>query len=87
MSTYGEDGITSRFQMKDLPTEIAREVENMKVGDISNAFRMISRKNNKTVVAVIKLKNRIEGKYYRNSLQAALYQAREEKPYCYSYGH
>ena len=44
MSTYGEDGITSRFQMKDLPTEIAREVENMKVGDISNAFRMISRK-------------------------------------------
>ena len=61
MSTYGEDGITSRFQMKDLPTEIAREVENMKVGDISNAFRMISRKNNKTVVAVIKLKNRIEG--------------------------
>ena len=61
MSTYGEDGITSRFQMKDLPTEIAREVENMKVGDISNAFRMISRKNNKPVVAVIKLKNRIEG--------------------------
>ena len=61
MSTYGEDGITSRFQMKDLPTEIAREVENMKVGDISNAFRMISRKHNKTVVAVIKLKNRIEG--------------------------
>ena len=52
---------TSRFQMKDLPTEIAREVENMKVGDISNAFRMISRKNNKTVVAIIKLKNRIEG--------------------------
>ena len=61
MSTYGEDGVTSRFQMKDLPTEVAREVEGMKVGDISKAFRMINRKNNKTVVAIVKLKNRIDG--------------------------
>ena len=60
MSTYGEDGLTSRFQMKQLPTEVARQVEGMKVGDVSNAFRMVN-KNNKTVVAIIKLKNRIEG--------------------------
>lgn len=60
MSTYGEDGVTSRFQMKQLPTEVARQVEGMKVGDVSNAFRMVN-KNNKTVVAIIKLKNRIEG--------------------------
>ena len=60
MSTYGEDGVTSRFQMKQLPTEVARQVEGKKVGDVSNAFRMVN-KNNKTVVAIIKLKNRIEG--------------------------
>ena len=60
MSTYGEDGLTSRFQMKQLPTEVARQGEGMKVGDVSNAFRMVN-KNNKTVVAIIKLKNRIEG--------------------------
>ena len=60
MSTFGEDGVTSRFQMKQLPTEVARQVEGMKVGDVSNAFRMVN-KNNKTVVAIIKLKNRIEG--------------------------
>ena len=29
MSTYGEDGLTSRFQMKQLPTEVARQVEGM----------------------------------------------------------
>ena len=60
MSTYGEDGLTSRFQMKQLPTEVARQVEGMKVGDVSNAFRMVN-KNNKTVVAIIKLKNRMVG--------------------------
>lgn len=34
MSTFGEDGVTSRFQMKQLPTEVARQVEGMKVGVI-----------------------------------------------------
>ena len=52
--------LTSRFQMKDLPTEVAREVENMKVGDISKAFKMIN-KRGKTVCAIIKLRNKIEG--------------------------
>ncbi len=57
MSFNGEDGRTSRFQMKDLPTEVARKVEDMKVGDVSDAFRMINEKG-KTVVAIVKLKSR-----------------------------
>ncbi|EFZ37696.1 PPIC-type PPIASE domain protein [Hoylesella oralis ATCC 33269] len=52
--------LTSKFQMKDLPTEVARVVETMKVGDISPAFEMKNDKG-KTVCAIVKLKNRIEG--------------------------
>ncbi len=51
--------LTSKFQMKDLPTEVARVVETMKVGDISPAFEMKNDKG-KTVCAIVKLKNRIE---------------------------
>lgn len=57
MSFNSENGRTSKFQMKDLPTEVAREVENMEVGDVSKAFRMINEKG-KTVVALVKLKSR-----------------------------
>ena len=60
MSTYSSGGITSRFEMKDLPAEVAKQVEKMQVGEVSNAFSMIN-KNGKTVCAIIKLKNRIEG--------------------------
>lgn len=59
MSFNSEDGRTSRFKMKDLPTEVARQVEHMKVGDISPAFRMVNEKN-KTVCAIVKLKSRTE---------------------------
>lgn len=51
---------TSKFKMKDLPTEIARVVEKMQVGEISQPFTMINSKQ-KTVVAIIKLKSRTEG--------------------------
>ena len=57
MSFNSNDGRTSRFQMKDLPTEVAREVEHMEVGDVSDAFSMINEKG-KTVVAIVKLKSR-----------------------------
>lgn len=60
MSYNSEDGRTSRFQMKDLPSEVARKVEGMQIGDISEAFEMINEKG-KTVCAIIKLRNRIEG--------------------------
>ena len=52
--------ITSKFQMKDLPTEVASVVDTMKVGEVSVPFKMINSKG-KTVVAVVKLKSRIDG--------------------------
>lgn len=51
---------TSRFEMKNLPTEVAQRVENMKVGDVSEAFEMMNEKGQK-VCAIIKLKTRTEG--------------------------
>lgn len=62
MSNQTEDGMsrTSRFEMKDLPTEVARIVDTLKVGQVSNAFTMINNRG-KTVCAIIKLKNRTEG--------------------------
>ncbi len=54
----GERIRTSRFKMADLPTEIARVVESMEVGDISAPFQMLD-KNGKVQCAVIKLKSRI----------------------------
>lgn len=61
MSNSTNDGMTSRFQMKDLPTEVARAVDTMKVGEISAPFEMVSRSNGKTVVAIVKLKSRVDG--------------------------
>ena len=52
--------ITSRFQMKDLPTEVASVVNTMKVGEISAPFKMVDHRG-KTVAAIIKLINRIDG--------------------------
>ena len=51
---------SSKFEMKDLPTEVARAVAGMKVGDISQPFIMVNSKG-KEVVAVVKLKSRING--------------------------
>lgn len=59
MSFNSEEGRTSRFKMKDLPTEVARQVEKLKVGEISPAFQMVNDKN-KTVCAIVKLKSRTE---------------------------
>lgn len=51
--------LTSKFRMRDLPTEVARQVENMQVGDISDAFSMINSRG-QLVCAIVKLKSRIE---------------------------
>ncbi|MDD6506646.1 MAG: peptidylprolyl isomerase [Prevotellaceae bacterium] len=48
---------SSRVKMKDLPTEVAQQVENLKVGEISKPFSMINSKG-KQVVALVKLKSR-----------------------------
>ena len=55
-----EMGRTSKFRMQDLPTEVARAVEQLKVGEISPAFTMTNNRG-KTDCAVVKLKARTEG--------------------------
>lgn len=51
---------SARFQMKDLPTEVARAIEGLEVGEISKPFSMINDKG-KTQVAIVKLRNRVPG--------------------------
>jgi len=53
--------ITSRFQMQELPPEVARVIDTMKVGQVSQSFQMINQKNGKTVCVIAKLKSRTEG--------------------------
>ena len=59
MVNASENAQTSRFKMKDLPSEVARVVEGMKVGDVSDAFEMTNSKGKK-VVALVKLKDRLD---------------------------
>lgn len=51
---------TSRFEMQDLPQEIAKVVDKMKVGEISDAFTMVNSKG-KEVCVIARLRNRIDG--------------------------
>lgn len=51
---------TSRFQMKDLQQDVAKVVDKMHVGEVSNGFSMIN-KDGKQVCAIVLLKNRING--------------------------
>jgi peptidyl-prolyl cis-trans isomerase SurA len=55
-----ENQRTSRFRLADLPPEVARVVDTLKVGEVSNPFQMINERG-KTVCAVVKLKNRRDG--------------------------
>ena len=57
MSNNSESGRTSRFEMKDLPTEVARAVEKLDVDSVSAPFTMINSRG-KTVCAIVKLKSR-----------------------------
>ena len=60
MANSTEDGRTSKFQMRNLPTEVARVVDTLKVGQVSAPFKMISEKNGKTLCAIVKLTSRVE---------------------------
>ncbi len=51
---------SSKFRMQDLPAEVAKVVDTMKVGQISQPFTMINQRG-KTVCVIAKLKNRIDG--------------------------
>lgn len=60
MANTTESGRTSKFQLRNLPSEIARVVDTLKVGEVSAPFEMINEKNGKKVCVIAKLKSRVE---------------------------
>ena len=52
---------SNRFEMQDLPSEVARKIELMQPGDITDAFIMKDVRKNRDVIAIVKLTNRIPG--------------------------
>lgn len=60
MANTTETGRTSKFQLRNLPSEITRVVDTMKVGEVSAPFEMIDEKNGKQVCVIAKLKSRVE---------------------------
>lgn len=75
---------TSRFEMQELPPEIAKVVDGMQVGEISKAFTMIPQKTGKEVCVIVKLKSRINGhkatiaEDYQNLKEIVLAKRRDE---------
>jgi peptidyl-prolyl cis-trans isomerase SurA len=51
---------TSKFEMDQLPQEVAKAVDKLNIGEISKAFTMVNDKG-KQVCAIVKLKSRIDG--------------------------
>jgi len=60
MSNITQEGRTSKFRLQDLPAEVARVVDTMAVGQVSEPFQMINSRG-KNICAIVKLKNRVEG--------------------------
>lgn len=56
---YSKNSGTSRFEMQDLPQDISKVVNTMKVGDVSAPFTMLDSKG-KQVVTIVKLKERTD---------------------------
>ncbi|KAA6349627.1 Chaperone SurA [termite gut metagenome] len=52
---------TSKFEMQQLPQEIAKVADQMNVGEISKAFTMVNEKDGRKICAIVKLKTRING--------------------------
>ncbi|MDE6380781.1 MAG: peptidylprolyl isomerase [Muribaculaceae bacterium] len=52
---------TTRFEMQDLPPEIARRIESMQPGDISEPFIMKNQKRNQDVAVIVRLQTRVPG--------------------------
>lgn len=52
---------TTKFEMSELPQEVAKTVARMQPGDISEPFIMTDPKLNREVVAMVKLTSRIDG--------------------------
>lgn len=62
MTYHPEDVNTSisKFEMQQLPQEVARVVDKMHVGEISDPFTMVTR-DGKVICAIVKLKSRTPG--------------------------
>ena len=60
MANLTEHGQTSKFRLQDLPSEVARAVDTLQVGQISQPFSMVNSRG-KTVCVIAKLKSRTEG--------------------------
>lgn len=75
---------TSKFQMQELPQEVAKAVNNLNVGEISKPFTLINSKG-KEVCAIVKLKSKINGhkavlrEDYQAMKEVVLAKRREEK--------
>ena len=52
---------STKFEMADLPQEMAKVVDKMKEGEISEPFVMMDQNRNKEIVVIAKLSRRIEG--------------------------
>ncbi len=52
---------TSKFEMQQLPQDIAKVVDKMNVGEISEPFVYTNESNGKEVCAIVKLKSKVEG--------------------------
>lgn len=75
---------TSKFEMQQLPQEIAKAVEHLNVGEISKPFTMMNDKG-KEVCAIVTLKSRVNGHKatirddYQELKEVVLEKLREEK--------
>ena len=50
----------SKFEYQDLPPEVAKVVYEMHVGEVSKPFTMINKASNKEVVAIVKVKSKVD---------------------------
>lgn len=58
---YAQNHGSSRFELQQLPQEVAKVVYDMNVGEISKPFVMLDPKSGKEVCAIAKLKTKING--------------------------
>ncbi len=53
-----ENTLTSKFEYQELPAEIARQIYDMEVGEISQPFVIMDKVKNKEVCAIVKVKSK-----------------------------
>ncbi len=53
-----ENTLTSKFEYQELPAEIARQIYDMEVGEVSQPFVIMDKMKNKEVCAIVKVKSK-----------------------------